>query len=202
MTSPVPFLPGWRPSSTGIGEAGSGTSVIPGPPAPAEIPMCWLTQPVQLRLERPFTTAVVSQPGFGTAFATANATSDYPFSANLSSATGGDAQNLADWVVAYRALALTRSPVLILDLMIRSDAERVMLLRIERNQRVKITGTPPEYPQGAQHLIVSGITNTVGVVARKLRFTTRAVIGTTPGVSGPWFYYGASAWDGPDVILP
>lgn len=202
MTSPDQFRPAIRPSGTGIGEAHSGTSVIPGPPAPAEIPMCWLTQPVQLRLERPFTTAVVSQPGFGTAFATANATSDYPFTATIESATGGDAQRLADWVVAYRSLALTRSPVLILDLMIRSDAEKVMLLRIERNQRIHITGTPPEYPEGAQHLIVSGITSTIGVFARKLRFTTRAVIGTAPGVSGPWFYPGASVWGGTDIFLP
>jgi len=202
VTSPDPFRLRIPLAGTGIGEAHSGTTLTPGAPAPVEIPLCWLTQPVQLRLEKPHTTASVSQPNFGTASATAGAASDFPFEATLESATGGDAQNLADFTVAYRSLPLMRSPVLIIDLMHRSDAEKVMLLRIERNQRIKITGTPPEYPAGAQHLIVSGITNTVGVFARKLRFTTRPVIGTSPGVSGPWFYPGASEWGGPDILIP
>lgn len=194
----TPFSP-FRPSPRGGAPAGV---VVPGAPAPIEIPLCWLTQPVALRLEKPYTTAVVSQPGFGTSFATANAQSDFPFDATLESPTPGDAQRLADWVVVYRSLPLMRSPVLVIDLMHRSDSEKVMLLRIERNLRIKITGTPPEYPLGAQHLIVSGITNVVGVFGRKLRFTTRPVIGISPGVSGPWFYPGRSTWGGTDVFLP
>lgn len=202
MPSPSPFRVGRRPGRSGQFGFNTGAAVIPGPPAPVEIPLCWFTQPVRLRLERPFTTASVSQPGYGTAFATAGAASDFPFTATLSSATAGDAQSLADWTVAYRGLALTRCPELTLDLMIRSTAEKVMLLRVEKNQRIKITGVPGEFPQGAAHLIVSGINNEMGVLKRRLRWTTRPVIGTAPGVSGPWFYLGASAWDGPDIILP
>lgn len=199
MTSPSPFRPGLRPQ---VGDVHSGAGVIPGPPAPVEIPLCWFTQPVALRMERPFTTAAVTQTGVGTSYASAGAVSDFPFTATLSSATTGSAQRLADFTIAYRSQALMRSPVLILDLMHRAPAEIVMLQRIERNQRITITGIQPEYPQGAQHLIVSGITHVIGINTRRIQWTTRPVIGTAPGVSGPWFYPGASAWGGSDGFLP
>lgn len=199
MTSPSPFRPPRRPFRAG--RTLSGVAAVAGPPAPVEIPLCWLTVPVALRQQRPYTTASVRQSNFGSGYASSGSTSDFPFDASIESATPGAAQLLADFVIAYRSDPLTRSPVLLIDLMHRTDAEIAFLLLIERNQRIKLTGTPPEYPEGAQHLIVSGITNTVGVFARKLRWTTRPVIGTSPGVSGPWFYFGASSWGGTDNFI-
>lgn len=186
----------------GLATVHSGASFIPGPPAPVEVPLCWFTQPLRLRMEEPFSTATVNQSGFGTAFASSGAAQDYPFQATISSIIGGEAQNLANFTVTYRDEALTRCPELTIDLIHRTAAERSMLIRIRKNQRIKITGTSAEFPEGAEHLIVSGITNEIGVTSRKLRWTTRAVIGTAPGVSGPWFYPGTSVWDGPDIFIP
>lgn len=201
MTSPSPLRPGKRPFRAGSGSVRSGASVVPGPPAAVEIPLCWFTQPLKLRMEKPYTTATVDQPGFGTAYASSGAVQDSPFRATLQSITPGVAQNLATFTVTYRDGALTRSPELHLDLMHRSNSERVLLMRVRKNQRIHITGTPPSFPAGAQHLIVSGVTHEIGTMRRRIRWTTRALIGTAPGVSGPWFYAGASTWGGPDAFI-
>jgi hypothetical protein len=201
MTSPSPFRPGRRPFRAGIGSVHSGAEVIPGPPAAVEIPLCWFTQPLRLRMDKPYTTATVDQPNFGTAYDSSGAAQDSPFRATLQSITPGVAQNLATFTVTYRAEALTRCPELHLDLMHRTVAERVKLLRVRKNQRIHITGTPPEFPVGAEHLIVSGIVNEIGTQRRRIRWTTRPVIGTAPGVSGPWFYPGASTWGSSDAFI-
>lgn len=174
------------------------------PPPPVEIPLCWLSGPVRLRLEKPYTTAAVSRLGHGTAYdsnASALATyGDQAFTATLDSACSADPAVLASWTVTYRSTPLTRSPELVINLMHRADEERVRILRIQRNQRIQLTGVPPEFPEGAAHLIVSGITDDIGVFARRVRFTTRAVIGVVPGAAGPWFRVGTSAVGGTHII--
>lgn len=187
---------GRRPSN-----AGTSTGL---PPTPVEIPLCWLSQPVRLRLERPITTAAVNRMGHGTTYdsdAAALATyGDQAFTATLDTVCSADPAVLASWTVTHRSTPRTRSPELIINLMHRSDDERVRILAIQRHQRIRLTGVPPEFPEGAAHLVVSGITDEVGVFARRVMFTTRPVIGTTPGVAGPWFRVGTSAVGGPHIV--
>lgn len=190
--------PVWPRLGASRGDTGVSTGL---PPVPVEIPLCWLTSPVRLRLEKPLTTAAVSRVGHGTAYdSNGVARADQQFTATLDTACSADPSVLASWTVTYRAEARTRSPELILDLMHRTDAERVLILSIQRNQRIRITGVPPNFPEGADQLIVSGITDEIGVFARRVRFTTRPVVGTDPGIAGPWFRVGTSAVGGTHII--
>lgn len=172
-------------------------------PAPHDIPICWLSGRVVLRLNPPYTTAAVTRDG-----STASASSpeldtvvgDIPFTATLYSATGADATNLAHWTVTYRDKSRMRAPELVVDLMARTDDERLRLLRIKRGERVRLTGVPPEFPEGASSLVVGGIHHEIGSLVRKIRFTTQSVIGVVPGVPGPWFRLGTSEFGGTDII--
>lgn len=173
-------------------------------PVPVEIPLCWLSGPVRLRLERPFTTAAVSRVGHGTARDTNTAAliqyKSLLFPAALDTACSADPAVLASWTVTYRATPLTRSPELTLNLLIRSDEERVRILSVQRNQRIRLTGVPPEFPVGAADLVVSGITDEIGVFVRRVKWTTRAIVGVTPGTPGPWFRVGHSTVGGSHII--
>lgn len=174
------------------------------PPVLVEIPICWLSQPVRLRLERPITTAAVTRTGHGTSYDSDAAAlaefGDQSFTAELDTACSADPAVLASWTVTYRSEPRTRSPELFINLMHRSDDERVRILRLQRNQRIQLTGVPPEFPEGAAHLVISGVTDAIGVMGRLVRFTTRPVIGTSPGVAGPWFRVGTSAVGGSHIV--
>ncbi len=195
-----------RPGGPRLGaRRGDTTSSVGLAPVPVEIPICWLSQPVRLRLERPFTTAAVARYGRGTAYAYASdadraASGDQEFGATLDCACSADPSALATWTVTYRAQQLTRSPELVINLMHRSDAERALILSLQRNQRIKLIGVPPEFPVGADTPVISGITDNVGLSTRLVRLTTRAVVGTSPGVAGPWFRAGSSLVGGPHIV--
>lgn len=195
--------PVWPRLGASRGDTGQSLGL---PPVLVEIPLCWLTPPVRFRLEKPFTTAAVNRFGHGTAYAAATAAArqvagDQPFTATLDCACTADPSVLASWTVTYRAEALTRAPELVISLLHRSDDERVRILSIQRGQRIRLTGVPPNFPEGADTPIISGITDEVGTMARRIRFTTRAVIGVEPGIAGPWFRVGTSAVGG-DHIIP
>lgn len=185
---------------------GDTTSSIGLAPAPVEIPLCWLTGQVKLRLEKPYTTAEVARGGGRPAYAVNRAArslyGDQAFEATLDSACDADASVLAHWTVTYRAEPRTRSPELVIDLMHRTDAERAVILALKRQQRVRLVGVPPEFPEGADTPVISGITDNIGVRARRVRLTTRAVIGVEPGVAGPWWRAGSSPALGSDHIIP
>lgn len=174
------------------------------PPPPFDIPICWLSNDVMLRLEKPVNFAAVTVNGGATATKTDIASRDeygsFPFTATLHTPIAADAANLAVWTIAYRATPRTRAPELIIDLMYRSDEERIFLRRIERNCRIRLTGVPAEFPEGASSLVVSGITNEIGYAVRRLTFTTDYVLGIVPGVPGPWFRTDVSSLDGPHVV--
>ncbi len=184
---------------------GDTTSSIGLAPAPVEIQLCWLSQPVRLRLERPFTTAAVSRYGRATAYAFATdaaraASGDQAFSATLDCACSADPSVLASWTVNYRAEQLTRSPELVINLMHRTDPERAKILSLQRHQRIKLIGVPPEFPVGADTPVISGITDDIGTAVRRVRLTTRAVVGVSPGVAGPWFRAGSSLVGGDHAV--
>lgn len=172
-------------------------------PLPTEIPLCWLSSPVLLRLEQPYTTAAVSREG--STYRDRSATNvaeygDFSFVAELTTPNTADPANLAHWTVTYRSIPRMRAPQLVIDLMYRTDAEKLMLLRIPRWSRITLTGVPSEFPEGASSLVVAGTKHTVSVFSRRLFITTGPVVGTSAGVPGPWFRYGSSAWGGTDII--
>jgi len=201
LNPPAATLPDWprlgirRPASAVVGTI---------PPPPIDIPICWLSNPVNLRLERPFNYAAVTPQGFPTATKRdADSIAEVgvcPFEAALHTPIAADAANLANWIVTYQATPRTRAPSLLIDLMYRTDQERILLRRIERNMRIRLTGTPAEFPEGANSLVVTGITNELGLAVRQITLTTTYVLGSTPGVPGPWFRTDVSATDGTHVV--
>jgi hypothetical protein len=173
------------------------------PLAPAEIPICWLSQPLSLRLERPLNLAEVTQLDASTARsrdqASIAAYQVFPFTATLSTAVDADPANLAHWTVTYNASPRTRAPRLLINLIHRSEADKAYILGLTRGRRIRLMDIPPEFPAGADHLVIAGVTHVAGEFTRYVEWTTSPVIGSAPGVAGPWFRWGTSAWSGTDV---
>lgn len=174
------------------------------PPPPLEIPICWFTAPVRLRLEPPVNVATATQPG-GTSSRLVDKGSVaeftvYPTSVALTSIIDADPANFTGWTIAYKAQPATRAPELHLDLMHRTDLERIRILGITRGRRIRITGVPDEFPVGAADLIVAGIGHEVGLARRRVRLTTQPVAGLVSGAPGPWFYLDSSATDSTDAV--
>jgi hypothetical protein len=200
--SPIIFTPAARPP-IGIRRP-YGVAVGGLAPVPFDIPVCWLTPPVTLRMEQPYTTAAVSRDGGGT-YRDVNTGNrdeygDFQYTADLATFTDRDPANLAHWTVTYRSVPRTRCSQIVVNLMFRTDTERVALLRIPRWSRIQLTGVPPEFPEGANSLVVAGTKHQISLAGHLLYFTTGPVIGAVAGVPGPWFRYGSSSWGGTDVI--
>lgn len=172
-------------------------------PPPTDIPLLWLSQPIAFRPDPPYNDAEVSGPT-ATARARDRASVDEfgsnPFTASLSTVLPDDAANLASWTVDQRSTPRMRCPQLTINLLYRTDDEIRLLLGIRRNRRIRITGVPANWPEGADSLIVAGITHELGVAVRLMHITTRAIVGTTAGVPGPWFRLGSSALGGSDLV--
>lgn len=180
-----------------------GTGVA-APPAPVQIPICWLSMPVRLRMEPPVNRATVDRPEASTAYRTDRPSLDeygsYPFEATLTTLTDADPANLAAWVLTYRSQPQMSAPSLTIDLLYRTDSERRLILGVTIGRRIQLTGVPAEFPEGASSLIITGIQHTIGVAARRVTWTTDPVPGAVPGVPGPWFYLDTSVLDGTDVV--
>jgi len=169
------------------------------PQDPAEIPVCWLTTPLTLRLDRPFNYAEVTQVDGSTARYTApGATVIYPFFATLTTAVDADASNLAHWTVTYNSTPRMRSPSLTINLLYRTDAEKAFLLGIGRNRRIRLTGLPTGWPQGADTLVVRGIQHRATTYARTITWITGPVIGLSPIVSDAFGRSVSGEWGTPD----
>lgn len=169
----------------------------PGPPAPVKIPYAWLAgfQPLRVRPDKPLTSAAVAIDGGATATATDAASlaayGDNEFSATLHSATPGDAPTLADWIVAYYAtdpdaVPRARFPQLLIRLTGRTQPEMHRILGVGIGTRITITDAPATWPEGATEQVVEGIRHALGE-ARDVEWTTAPVVGSAPGVAGPWF---------------
>lgn len=179
----------------------------PGPPAVVQIPYVWLADQLRYRPEKPFTTAAVSRSGAGTARArNATAVSEYgdnPFSADLATACTADPASLAKHVVDHYAQAgqtpRSRMSSLTIQLAGKTQAEIHRILSIQQGQRISITGAPATWPAGMTEQIVEGIQRSYSEGAT-VTFQFSPVIGTTPGVAGPWFRLDVSAADGTDLI--
>lgn len=164
-----------------------------GAPDPVQIPLTWLSQPLSQRQEQPANKAVVSQPNRATIMRrNAASIARYRarlFTVTLDSPTTGVAAALADQTVTYQTPRMT-SPRLVIDLTYRTQDERYRVLSIQIGDRIVITGTPPEYATGANSLVITGISRTIGVRANKIQFTTDPVLGAVAGVPGPWYRVG------------
>lgn len=171
---------------------------------PVDIPVCWFSQPLTLRLDQPRNHAEVSQVDGITARADNQASITtyggvFPFTATLATAVDADTTNLAHWTVTYNPDPRMRSPRLVLNLLYRTDAEKLTILRVTRGTRIRITDLPLQWPSGAGALVVAGITHAAATTGRVVEWTTAPVIGTTAGIPGPWFRRGTSNRGGTDI---
>lgn len=180
-------------------------------PLPVQIPYLWLTaiQPLRSRPDKPLTTAAVTQTGGPTARAqdadSLGAFGDNLFQATLDTATRGDTQALADWVISYYATEPTdvpraRFPSLLLRLNARTLAEKQRIMGVTIGTRISITGAPATWPQGATEQVVEGIRQIRGEAADVV-WNTAPVVGATPGTAGVWFRLDSSVLDGTHVVL-
>lgn len=201
-TSVAPLWAGWQlrlGNPPGPHRTSSGGGLADDP---ATIPVTWLSSPLTLRLERPYTHAEVTQLDGATARADSTTLGTYGsfgFTATLSTAVDADATNLAHWTVTYNAAPRMTSPSLVINLLYRTDAERIYLLQIGRGRRIRITGLPTEWPEGADTLVVRGIQHQAATYARALAWVTSPVVGVADGIPGPWFRWGSSAFGGSDI---
>lgn len=202
-----PRTPGYAPPGfPRLGRRPAAAPAIGGlAPPPTAIPLLWLSQPLPHRMDPPYNNAEVTQANGGAVGRKRDAASiteygDQPFTETLHTLTALDASALATFAITRRGDPQVRSPRLTVNLLYRTDAEKQLLLSVRRNRRIQITGVPPEFPEGAHSLVVTGITHEIGVTVRLIHFATRAVTGTTPGTPGPWFRVGSSALGGSDLI--
>lgn len=180
---------------------GTGTAVaLP----PVQIPICWLSMPVRLRLEEPVNTATVARANGVTTYAVDRPSvaefGAYPFEATLATLDETDPANLAAWVLAYKAEPKTSAPELTIDLLYRTDSEKRLILGAGIGRRIQLTGVPDEFPEGASSLVITGRAHTIGVGVRRITWTTDPVLGEVPGTPGPWFRLDSSYLDGTDVL--
>jgi hypothetical protein len=175
-------------------------------PAVVEIPLCWLTPPVTLRLNQPVNyVSVTSSTGEDIRAINRESVAQYGVfdaSHQLETDEYGAAANLGNWIVAYHGEPRVSSPTLTMMLHpARTDTERHQILAVEIGQRVRIVDVPAAYPEGAADLIVTGIHDALSTFGRIRQWTTEQVVGAVPGESGPWFVWDSSSWDGSDVRL-
>lgn len=204
MLRPQMHIPGSdTTAATILGDYWWGTGTA-APLPPVQIPICWLSMPVRLRMEQPVDQTTIDRPGGVPTYAIDRASiaeyGVYPFDATLATATAADPANLASWVLTYRSQPQMSAPSLTIDLLYRTDSEKRLVLGVAIGRRIQLTGVPAEFPEGASSLIVTGIQHTVGVTVRRVTWTTDPVPGTDPGVPGPWFYLDSSALGGSDVV--
>lgn len=179
----------------------------PGPPAPVEIPYGWLHDLLRYRQEKPLTSAAVTRDGASTARerdpVAISEYGDNPFTAALHTACTADAPNLAKHVIDFYAQAgqipRSRMSSMTIQLAGRPQAELHRILSIRQGQRIHISGAPTTWPAGMTEQIVEGIARSYSDGAL-ITFLTSPVIGSTPGVAGPWFRVDVSAADGTDLI--
>lgn len=178
------------------------------PPDPTEIPYIWLAPPLTFRPERPINSAVVNQNS-GVTTRRSDRTSQNEWGVNtftetLHTAVDADPGNLGDHIMTFYAtqpgaVPRSRSSAMTFNLLKRTQSECQRLLRVARGERIRITDAPADWPQGATELVVEGRASVIAVDERWLSWWVAPVIGSTDGVSGPWFRWDASSWDGTDL---
>lgn len=215
--------PGYGPPKPGWPKPGGRrTLVAPGfaglPPAVVSIPWIWLTVPLAIRPDVPINSAQITQVGqsASTAVAASSIAAYTTFTAatDLQTILDPDASNYALWLVTYYANPLLRCPMVTMDLVPRTPAERATILGAEIGQRFTLTaGTvidangnpyvipiPARLPTAVQSMVIEGITHTSSVTVRTVTWACAPLIGATPGVEGPWFRLDSSTLGDTDAM--
>jgi hypothetical protein len=120
------------------------------------------------------------------------------FTADLNTAVDVDPFNLGTFLMTYYDQPRPRQPTLAFELFSRTEAERWRILRVGLAQRIRITGTPADWPPGAANFTVEGIAHEGALDRRTVVWTTSAIVGTTSTEPGPWWRWDASSWGSTD----
>jgi hypothetical protein len=176
-----------------------------GPPAVTQIPYSWLSQPLRFRPDTPINVAAVTQAN-GTPAVSTNAVSVAAYGEftsspiTLSTICDADPANLAAHLTGNYADPRQRCPQVTLNLLERTALEMWLILGRFEGDRIQITGAPADWPVGTTSLLIEGIQHTGGVDDRVVVWNTSPVIGSTPGIPGPWFRTDSSRLDGADRL--
>jgi hypothetical protein len=172
--------------------------------AAVQIPYSWIATPLSRQPTTAVNSPVVTQAG-GTTGYSVNTTSitKYGYGAPLIEVQTGctaDPAALAGFLTTYLGTPLPRQPVIRLNLMARSDAERQIILGIGFGQWVQITSAPSYWAPGTANFTIIGIHHVMGVETRIVEWSTSALMGSAPTAPGPWFKLDTSSFDGTDVV--
>jgi len=187
-----------------------------GPPDVTVIPWTWLQVPLKLRADQPMNVVEITRVNQAAALATNEASrttnGTFPAKGTLDTIIPDDAYNYAAWLVTYYANPLLRAPVFSMPLQFRTVDEVPRILGRTVGDRftlgpstvrdgsgaVVVLPVPAGLPAGAQSLVISGIAHTSSVTDRVVSWTTAPLLGSAPGVEGPWFRIDSSMLDGTD----
>jgi hypothetical protein len=187
-----------------------------GAPDPIVIPWTWLVMPLVLRADQPINYAKITGLGGNTytAVNTASTSTRKNFYATttLDTISPDDAANFAQFLVTYYGNPLLRAPTFTMSLVSRTDEERWRILGGEIGNRFTLgTGylgpgqtnpipVPANLPAGARSLLIEGVEHDSSIDDWLVHWTTGPLLGSTPGVQGPWFRVDSSYTDGTDVM--
>jgi hypothetical protein len=189
-----------------------------GAPDVTVIPWTWLQMPLAMRPDPPINSVSVTRNNSSASIANSPASQAtygvFAASASLDTISLDDAANFAAFLVAYYANPLMRCPIITMSLVPRTDEEKWRILGRELGDRFTLgPGTVQDYPghtvilpvpaglpAGVRSLVIEGIHHSSSVTDRIVEWTTAPLLGSAPGVEGPWFRLDYSALGGSDVM--
>lgn len=170
-------------------------------PDPVRIPYRWLSPPLNWAPDRLYTAAVVTDDGTVGRFAADKAVIDEygesTFTATLATTSTADPVVLAHFTVVFYAPAVAATPrqratAMALMFGARTPGEQALILSVGVGTRISVTGTPPDWPQGATEQVIEGVSHAMGASERAVGWITAPVVGVEAGAAGPWFRLGIS----------
>lgn len=175
-----------------------------GPPPVIEIPFAWLTPRVGRQPTTPINQAVVSMVGGPTAYAVDSTSKRLngtrPASVTLQTATRSDPANLARFLVAMQKDPQPQHLRLAINLVGLTEDQALRVAQVKLWRRVRLTDTPPPWPDVATEFVVEGIAHAIAKSQRVVVWTTSTLIGLVPGTPGPWVRADSSDINGSDIF--
>lgn len=175
------------------------------PPMVTVIPYGWLSPPAQFRADQPINSPQIATSGGGTAVmpnvASIAQYGEFRQPVTLSALSSADGPALAYWFSTYYAGFRMRCPSLAVNLLDarRTQAEVWRVLGVRIGDRISIPDAPATWPEGTNSMFVEGIQHEVSQNRRMVTFNCSPVVGSSPGVVGPWFREGISFASGTDA---
>lgn len=220
MPAPPQIRPGprvrrWPPFSAQVYR----TAIGGLPPAVTVIPWTWFaSDQLAIRVNQPINSMQVT--GTSNILSVSNnATSQSAYgvfaaSSTLDTDVVADAAVFATFITTFYANPVASAPTLTLDLVPRTDAERLLILGMEIGMRFTFgpgTGTdgmggtipipvPGGLPPAVLSMVIEGVAHSSSVNVRTVTWNTTGLIGTTQGSAGPWFRLDSSTLDGTDIV--